>query len=199
MNQAKIILFSVAAAITYGVLHDQVTARLCIEYFTVAHPPIFPFTSPTLIALCWGITATVFIGLVLGLLLALVAHSGSQPALPASRLYAPVARLLVVMALAASTSGVCGFLLAQHGTISIPDDFAEMIPAVRHHEFMAVWFAHCASYLVGLSGSAFLVFRLWRSRGRAAIIVPHSAAGVVRAIVVVAVAACILWLRFRTP
>ena len=32
---------------------------------------------------------------------------------------------------------------------------------------MAVWFAHGASYLVGLTGSAFLCWRIWRARGMA--------------------------------
>jgi hypothetical protein len=38
----KIILACVAAAIIYGILHDQITARVCVEYFTVFHPPVLP-------------------------------------------------------------------------------------------------------------------------------------------------------------
>jgi hypothetical protein len=45
----KIILASVAAAIIYGIVHDQITARICIEYFTVFHPPVFLTQSPTLL------------------------------------------------------------------------------------------------------------------------------------------------------
>jgi hypothetical protein len=35
------------AAVLYGVLHDQITARVCLEYFTVFHPPVFATQSPT--------------------------------------------------------------------------------------------------------------------------------------------------------
>jgi hypothetical protein len=199
VNRAKIILLSVAAAVAYGILHDQITARLCIEYFTIAHPPLFPATSPTIIALCWGTAATLGIGLILGVLLALAAHSGTQPPLPASRLLAPIARLLITMAFAAFVAGASGFALAQHGVISMPAGLAEVIPSSRHDQFLAVWFAHGASYLVGLTGGAFLVFRLWRARGRHPIIslVPRSMGGIIRAVVVTAAAAYILWLRFR--
>jgi hypothetical protein len=38
----------------YGMLQDQVSARLCPEYFTVLHQPIPGLTDPTLIGLAWG-------------------------------------------------------------------------------------------------------------------------------------------------
>lgn len=198
MNRAKIILLCVLAAITYGVLHDQITARLCLEYFTVAHPPLFPDTSPTVVALCWGIAATIGIGTVLGILLSLVAHSGSEPPIPASQLRAPVARLLGLMALAAFIAGVSGFFIARHGVVSIPADLAIAIPRARHHLFIAVWFAHGASYLVGLAGGAFLIFRVWRARGRVVVIslVPQSPLAAIRTTLIAGLAAYILWLCF---
>ena len=58
MESLKIILLSVAAAIGYGVAHDQVTIRVCPEYFTLAHAPLFHSGSLTLVALGWGVVAT---------------------------------------------------------------------------------------------------------------------------------------------
>jgi hypothetical protein len=52
----KIILACVAAAIIYGILHDQITARVCVEYFTIFHPPVFATQSPTLLAFGWGVS-----------------------------------------------------------------------------------------------------------------------------------------------
>jgi hypothetical protein len=198
VNRARIVLLCVGAAITYGVLHDQVTARLCIEYFTVAHPPLLSATSPTMVALCWGVAATAGIGTVLGVLLALVAHAGSQPPVAASRLFRPVLKLLMAMAISAVFAGTCGFFLAQHETISIPDALRNAIPPSRHHVFMAVWFAHAASYLVGLGGGALLVFRVWRVRGRPGVlsIFPRSPIAILRATVIITVAAYVLWIRF---
>jgi hypothetical protein len=42
----KLILVCVAAAIFYGVILDQITARICNEYFTVFHPPVFATRFP---------------------------------------------------------------------------------------------------------------------------------------------------------
>ena len=33
----------------YGIVHDQVTAHLYVEYLSIAHPTIRPLTSPTLL------------------------------------------------------------------------------------------------------------------------------------------------------
>jgi hypothetical protein len=65
-QKAKILLLCILAATTYGILHDQITARLCLEYFTLAHPPLFHTESPTILAFCWGILATIGVGAVLG-------------------------------------------------------------------------------------------------------------------------------------
>lgn len=51
MRFFAIVLLTVAAAVAYGVAHDQVTVRVSLEYFTVGHPPVFDTTSPTLLAL----------------------------------------------------------------------------------------------------------------------------------------------------
>lgn len=67
----RIILLCVAVAVVYDVLHDQVTARLCVEYFTIAHPPLFDTDDPTLLGLAWGALATWWVGLALGVALVL--------------------------------------------------------------------------------------------------------------------------------
>lgn len=48
-----IVLLAVLAACGYGVIHDQITVRICLEYFTIGHPRIFTTESPTLLAFGW--------------------------------------------------------------------------------------------------------------------------------------------------
>jgi len=80
METLKIILLSVLAACVYGIVHDQITAQVCVEYFTVAHPPILGGTqSPLLLGLGWGIIATWWVGLPLGLIIAAAARVGGMP------------------------------------------------------------------------------------------------------------------------
>ena len=40
MEELKIIAMCVIAAVAYGIAHDSITTRVCLEYFTVFHPPI---------------------------------------------------------------------------------------------------------------------------------------------------------------
>ena len=72
VRKALIILLSICGACIYGVVHDQITARLCLEYFTIAHPPLFHTRSTSLLALYWGVAATIGIGALLGVVLARV-------------------------------------------------------------------------------------------------------------------------------
>jgi hypothetical protein len=197
---AQIIVLSILAACSYGVVHDQITVRICLEYFTVAHPLLFHTTSPTLLALCWGVAATAAIGAALGVILALVSQSREAPPYPVSRLARSIFVLLAVMGVSAFAAGVVGYELSWRKVISIPVGLTEIIPAHQHHRFMAVWFAHGASYVVGLAGGALLCFKVWQARGRPSVIsfFPHTRAAALRAAVLAGVAAYILWIRFGT-
>lgn len=154
---AKIVLLSVGAAVAYGVVHDQITARICVEYFTVGHRPVFATTSPTLLGLGWGVIATWWVGLALGVPLALAARLGQEPKLSAAFFLRPLGRLLGVTALCAALAGVAGYWCAQTGVIYVPTWVEIRLPAERHAPFLVDSCAHLASYAVGASGGLGLI------------------------------------------
>ncbi len=197
LKSAQIILLSIVAACAYGVIHDEVTVRLCLEYFSIAHPPLFHTGSPTLLAMCWGVAATAGLGAVFGSLLALVSQSRGAAPYPIRRLGRSILALLAFMGISALLAGIGGYQLAQRGFISLPTRLAGAIPAYQHDRFMAVWFAHGASYLAGLSGGALLCFRVWRARGRPSVIsvFPQTFAGAARAAFIAGVAIYVVWTR----
>ena len=162
----KIILVCVAAAICYGVVHDQFTARICLEYFTVFHPPVFGTQSPTLLGVGWGILATWWVGAFLGMMLAIAARAGSRPKLTAAALLRPIGKLLLTMAVFATLSGFLGFVLAENKIVFPPDWVAARLPATSHSRFMADWWAHNASYLSGFFGGIVLCVLVFRKRSR---------------------------------
>jgi hypothetical protein len=49
MQWLAIVTLTILACITYGIIHDQVTARICLEYFTIGHPQIVPTDDPTVL------------------------------------------------------------------------------------------------------------------------------------------------------
>jgi hypothetical protein len=198
-ERVQVILLSIVAACSYGVIHDQITARLCIEYFTIAHPPLFHTTSPTLLALCWGIAATAGIGAILGVVLALVSQSPGKNPYPVAELGRSILLLLIIMGAGAFIAGMAGYQLSTRGFVSIPVPLAVAIPAHQHDRFMAVWFAHGTSYLIGLTGGALLCFRIWQRRGRPSIfpLYPRTRAAAIRAGCIAALVIFIVWSRFH--
>lgn len=168
MQSLGIVLMCVVAAVCYGVVHDQVTARVCVEYFTIGHPPVFGTDDATLLGIGWGIIATWWVGLLLGVPLAVVARAGSRPKRTVGSLVRPLAGLLALMAVCALAAGVVGWVLASSGAVFLVGPIARELPSDRHVPFLADLWAHSASYLVGLVGGIVLMTLVWRSRRRAA-------------------------------
>jgi hypothetical protein len=164
MRTLAIVALCIAAAVAYGVIHDQVTARVCVEYFTIGHPPVFRTESPTLLGLGWGVIATWWVGLLLGVPLAIAARAGGRPRRCARSLVRPILTLLAVMAACAATAGVVGWLLARAGVIRLVEPLASNIPADKHVPFLADLWTHSASYFVGFVGGLVVIARVWRSR-----------------------------------
>lgn len=163
MQALRIIVLCVIAAAIYGIVHDQITARICVEYFTVFHPPIFNGTqSPTLLAFGWGVIATWWVGVILGTPLAIISRAGSRPKLMAGDLLPTVGTLLLVMAACAFLAGVAGFLWG-----GVPYGMEELLSPEMRQRFVADWWAHNASYASGFVGGIVLWVLAWRRRGRA--------------------------------
>jgi len=152
----KIIGLAIIAAVGYGVIFDQITVRICLEYFTVAHPMVFPTTSPTLLALGWGVIATWWAGALLGLLAACSARLGRLPKLSAGELTRPIACSLTAMAVAAAIAGAIGYALATSGKVWLTPPMADLIPTGRQPAFFTAAAAHSASYAAGVIGAAYV-------------------------------------------
>jgi hypothetical protein len=160
MEAIKIVALCVAAGAIYGILHDQVTARVCLEYFTVFHPDIFHTQSPTLLALGWGVLATWWVSLPLGIMLAIAARAGSRAKLTTSQIIRPLLKLLAIMAIFALAAGILGYFLQGLGM----EYYATAIPKEIRNTFYADLWAHEMSYLTGLTGGIILCIHVWRSR-----------------------------------
>jgi len=168
VQSAKIIFLCVASAVVYGICHDQVTARVCVEYFTVGHPPVFTTASPTLLALAFGITATWWVGLVFGMLAASVSRAGPWPKLDAAYLIRPIACLLIVMAVASLLAGVTACQVAEGSGFVLPEPLTDRVPKDRHYLFFADTMAHLAAYAVGAVGGLILCAGVLAQRRRIA-------------------------------
>ena len=164
MKSLTIIGMSILACVIYGIIHDQITARVCIEYFTIFHAPIFPTEDPTLLGIGWGILATWWVGLFLGVPLAVVSRAGTLPKRSASDLVRPVAVLMVVAACVATTAGIVGFAAATNEWIWMVEPWASRVSPEKHVPFLADLWAHNASYGAGFIGGLVMMALIWRGR-----------------------------------
>lgn len=166
MSFIKIVLFCVVSAIVYGIVHDQITARICIEYFTIGHPKVIESNDPTLLALAWGVLATWWGGVFLGFCIACAARLGSWPKRSMGSLVKPVFILLCVMAAGAIIAGIVGYIGAINGEFQMPEGWGASVPQEKHVGFITDLFAHNASYFFAFTGGIVLTIYilLWRRR-----------------------------------
>ncbi|MBI5361951.1 MAG: hypothetical protein HZA53_02150 [Planctomycetes bacterium] len=166
MASLRIVLASVLLACVYGVLHDQVTARLCLEYFTLFHPRLGVPETPTMLGLAWGILATWWVGLGLGVALACAARAGSWPKLVLRDLRAPLAVFVAALFVLAMMALMAGWAAGVSDRFRPPERMAEALPYERWKHFIAAWWAHSASYFFGFLGGlalcAHVVLLRWR-------------------------------------
>lgn len=163
MEALKIALTCVFAAVLYGIIHDQITARICVEYFTIFHPPIFHTQSPTWLGLGWGVIATWWVGAFFSIPMILAARAGARFVLRASDLRWPIVGLLVFMAASALLFGLIGYFLAKAHVLDTEWLSFSNSPEVRYR-FVADWWAHSASYASAFIGGIILCVLTYRKR-----------------------------------
>lgn len=164
MQAVAIVLLCVGASTLYGVLHDQVTVRVCLEYFTVFHPPLVDSTEPTVVALAWGVAATWWVGALLGVPLAVIARAGAMPKRSARSLVRPVAVLMAVCGALALVTGLLGYVLVRNGAVEPTLARSLGLDQAIHARFTADLWAHNMSYWAGFVGGFVLWVMTWWSR-----------------------------------
>jgi hypothetical protein len=168
MQSIAIIFACVFAAVSYGIVHDQITARICIEYFTIGHPRLINSDSPTIIGCFWGVVATWWVGLPLGIGLAVAARAGRAPKLGVRHLVRPLLKLLACMFIVAFIAGMVGFITSRAGIFYLVEPLASRVPKQKHIAFLTDGWAHSGSYLAGTFGGIILWVTTWRRRKRSA-------------------------------
>ena len=162
MEFVKIVVLCVGAAVVYGISHDMVTAHLCVEYFTVGHPPIFGGAKhPIILALGWGVIAAWWVGGLLGVPAALFARLGPRPRLAWRDLRMPVVILMTIVVLVAVIAGISGHVTGSIDQYYFPSDSVDRTP-----NYVAAASAHQAAYATGFMGGVVLWGWIWWRRGR---------------------------------
>lgn len=164
MKQAVLIIgLAIVASVIYGVIHDQITARICVEYFTIGHMPILGgIENPTLLGFAWGFLATWWVGAMLGIPLAFVCQTGSMVKKSARDLVVPLFVLMVASGCLATVAGVVGYNLASAGQVWLVGRMFDAVPPEKHVAFLTDLWIHSASYAGGfLGGIVLMIWVVW--------------------------------------
>jgi hypothetical protein len=155
-------LLGIALMTGYGILQDQVSVRLCPEYFTVFHPQIEGLTDPTLLGIAWGFLASWWGGALFGYFLGLVATSGDKPPVPTRRLVAPMLLTLVAVAVGTAVTGVTVDRHLEQFGVSFPEHPSVSPEAVRWAFVVGCY--HFVTYALSVVGS--VTCCIWLARVR---------------------------------
>lgn len=166
MEHVKIVGLCIGASVAYGVIHDMVTAHLCVEYFTREHPTIVSSESPIVLALVWGVVATWWVGAIGGGVLAWVARAGTRPPWAARQLIPLILRVVGVAGAAAFVMGALGYGLATLLEWHQYDWTPEWATRETAPRYWAVAFAHTTSYGVASLGGLGVIVHVWRQRSK---------------------------------
>lgn len=164
----RIVVLCILAMSAYGMIHDQFTARLCPEYFTVLHRPITGLSDPTWLGITWGFLGAWWGGLLLGLLAAAAATLGKWPRLGAGDVLILLILLCVATGLSTLATGVVEYISATEAsqTVTVAEPYASLIPAPRRASCYAVAYVHRTAYFTALVGGlvlcAWIVFVRYR-------------------------------------
>ncbi|VTR93769.1 Uncharacterized protein OS=Blastopirellula marina DSM 3645 GN=DSM3645_00965 PE=4 SV=1 [Gemmata massiliana] len=139
-------LLGFGAIVGYAILQDQVSARLCPEYFTVFHNPIPGVADPTLLGVCWGFLGGWWGGILLGYVAGLVATVGPRPQLHPRELVLPLAVLVAVVAGATALTGASVWRHADTLGVALDPSTAELVPVERHKALLVVACYHFVAY-----------------------------------------------------
>lgn len=175
LQAGSIMATSIVATSLYGILNNQVTVRICPEFFTQgfmrqrmyhwngpvlrrARNIIMNTESPTVIGLVWGPIATWWVGALLGIPVALAARVGSHNQISATELIKPLAIALAATGTGAAVVGGIGYVTAwdlkfREKFISRFPAAVAGVPATAMRGFITNAYAHQAAYAAGaLSG-----------------------------------------------
>ena len=165
MEYAKIIGFCIVAACVYGIAHDMVTAHVCVEYFMPPiHPMIVTTNSPLLLALIWGVIATWWVGLFLGIMLAVVCRIGQRPKLTVNDIVRPTLFLLTFLYIISMLFGVVGYIAGQMRWVWLLPPISQAVAAERHALVLFDLWAHGAAYIFVVIGGIVLMIFAWKKR-----------------------------------
>jgi hypothetical protein len=143
----------IASSIAYGIVHDQITIRICPDYLLVWHPKLLSTNNLTLVALAWGVVATWWMGAFLGLIVGLGATAGRPPFAAKPAIFKAYIWVMAATGLCAALAGIVTWRLGLLAPSFIEGPEISGLSLDDRHRFMIAWVVHNTSYNIGAAAA----------------------------------------------
>jgi hypothetical protein len=154
------------AVVTYGILQDQVSARLCPEYFTALHKPIPDLKDPTLLGVAWGFLGSWWGGVLTGYCAGLFATLGKRPKLSPREIILPLAAIMLGVATIVAITGFSVWRHSEMFGVKLEPGLSSMVPPEHHQPLLIVACYHFVAYAASIAGGITLCVWIWRERNK---------------------------------
>jgi hypothetical protein len=161
----RAMLLGVGLLSGYAAVQDQVSARLCPEYFTHFHNPIPGLSDPTLTGIAYGFLGAWWGGALFGYFAGITATVGKRPPLAVRQLLLPMGLAVAAVAGVSAITGGAVALYADGLMVEVNQYAAGPVPAARRRWLLVVCCYHLAAYVSAVVAS--LTCCVWIARERA--------------------------------
>jgi len=154
----------------YAMVQDQISARLCPEYFTVLHNPIPGLSDPTLTGITWGFLGSWWGGALLGYGAGIAATAGKKAPLKLKQLVFP---MLCVIAFITVCTALAAFSAWRHAEVFMLESQASSIEVIApQHRLPAFVVAryHLVAYASSVVGSVVCIVWIAISRAKMSVV-----------------------------
>jgi hypothetical protein len=160
----KTIATCILASVLYGLIHDQITIRICPQYFTIWHPHVIETDSLTVLALVWGVIATWWMGAFLGILVGGSATFGQWPIPSFNYIFKCILWIMGASAIGAILAGLIAWQIHAIAPAFIMREQIASLDLETQRRFTIDLFIHNASYNVAPIGAIIASIFIWRRR-----------------------------------
>jgi hypothetical protein len=158
------IVIGIWLMVGYAMLQDQVSARLCVEYFTIFHQPIPGITDPTLIGMGWGFLGSWYGGAIMGVSAGLTSSLGPKPPLPLSVIVRGMLGVMLTTGLVTALAGYATYVNMELFGITLDETVVGALPPENRKLVFVVANYHLVAYGISILGSIILCLVLARLR-----------------------------------
>jgi len=173
MSKWRLLLQTVSvatlASVIYGLVHDQITIRICPEYFTIWHPHVVDTNDLTVLALVWGFIATWWMGAILGTVIGASAILGRRPLPPFRCIVRWIVAILAGSAACATVTGLVFWILRINIPYAVFDSRMSATSLEVQRRFTIDLAIHNASYNASAIGAIVAGLFILRYRSKLAL------------------------------